>query len=103
MYAFRKWKEWAEAKREVVVFLVQNIQFALYTELVSETIKSRAAVETAVNAASWAHQQSALRTVSSFQFLQVMLSGLNWTLAKPKKNKEPITVEMLAALVQLNS
>lgn len=100
MYAFRKWKEWAEAKREVVVFPVQDIQFALYLQHVAETTKSRAAVETAVNAASWAQQLAGLRPVSSFPFVQVVLSGLQRTLAKPKKKKEPVTVEMLAALVQ---
>ena len=99
-YAFRKWKEWAEAKREVAVFPVQDIQFALYLQHVSETTKSRAAVETAVTAASSAHQLAGLRPVSCFPFVQVVLSGLQRTLAKPKKKKEPVTVEMLAALVQ---
>lgn len=100
MYAFLRWKEWAEQKREIAVFPVQDIQFALYLQHVAETTGSRAAVEAAVNAASWAHQLAGLKPVSSFPFVQAMWAGLQRQLAKPKEKKEPISVEMLVAMVQ---
>ena len=100
MYAFLKWKEWAVRKREVAVFPVQDIQFALYLQHVSEATDSRAAVEAAVNGVSWAHQLAGFKPVSSFPFVQVVLAGLQRQLAKPKKKKEPISVGMLSAMVQ---
>ena len=51
-------------------------------------------------AALWVHELAGLRPASSFQFVLVVLSGLQRTLAKPKKKNESSTVEMLAALVQ---
>ena len=100
MYAFLKWTEWAEHKKEVSAFPVQDIQFALYLQHLSETTESRTTVEAAVNAVSWAHQLAGLNPVSSYPFVRVVLAGLQRQLAKPKKKKEPITVEMLSAMAQ---
>ena len=80
------------------MFPVKGIQFALYFQHVVETIGSRAAVEVAVNAASWAHQLLRLKPVSRFPFMSTALAGLQRQLAKPKE-KKIISVEM-SALVQ---
>ena len=100
MCAFLKWKEWAELKTEVTVFPVQDIQFALYLQHLAEATESRATVEAAVNAESWAHQLAGLDPVSSYPLVRAVLAGLQRQLAIPKKKKEPITVEMLLAMVQ---
>ena len=52
LHAFGRWKEWAERKKEVTVFPVQDVQFAFYIKLVADSTKSRAAVEVAVKAIS---------------------------------------------------
>ena len=44
MYAFAKWKEWAEKKKEITVFPVIDVQFALYLQDLAETTGSKAAV-----------------------------------------------------------
>ena len=75
---------------------VKDMKFALYLQHLVETTGSRSAVEVAVNAASWAHQLTGLKPVSSFPFVRAVLAGLQRQLAKPKEKEEPISVEMLS-------
>ena len=101
LYAFGRWKEWAENKREVDVFPVQDIEFSLYLQHIAETTESKATVDGAVNAVSWAHHLMAgLQPITSFPFVHSVQAGLQRQLAKPKVKKEPVSVEMLTALVQ---
>ena len=66
------------------MFPVQDLQFALYIQHLSETTESRAAVEVAVNAVSWAHQMAGLQPISSSPVVRAVLGGLQRQLAKPK-------------------
>ena len=99
LYAFLRWKRWAEKKLEVVIFPVQDMQFALYLQHLAEATGSKASVDEAVNAVSWAHQLAGLAPVAQAPFVRTVLAGLHRQLAKPKPKKEPITAEMLAAIV----
>ena len=94
-----RWKEWAESKREVTTFPVQDLLFVLYVQHLSKTMEPRTAVEVAVNALSWVRQMAGLQPISSSSFVHTVLPGLWRQLAKPKTKKEPIRVEMLAAMV----
>ena len=67
--------------------------------LEAEAIGSEASVDEAVNAVSWAHQLAGLAPVAQAPFVHTALAGLHRQLAKPKHKKEPITTEMLAAIV----
>ena len=82
------------------MFLAQDLQFALYIQHLAETTESRAAVEAAVNALSWAHQMAGLQRISCSRFVRTVLARLQRQLAKPKTKKRPVTVEMLAAMVK---
>ena len=99
LYAFQRWRQWAGLRREVAVFPVQEVHFALYLQHLGETVQSKSAVEEAVNAVSWVHQISGLPAVTASPFVRATLSGLQRKLAKPKVKKEPVTVEMLRVLV----
>ena len=55
VYAFLRWKTWAESHDEIVGFPVRDIDFALYLQHVGDTTGSKSAVEEAVNAVSWVH------------------------------------------------
>ncbi len=99
MYAFQRWKVWAEPRHEVTVFPVHEVHFALYLQHLSDTTHSKSAVEEAVNAVSWVHQLAGMLPVTESLFVRATLAGLKRKLAKPKARKEPVTVEMLAALV----
>ena len=50
LYAFQRWRTWAAPRREVSVFPVQEVHFALYLQHLGITPRSKSAVEEAVNA-----------------------------------------------------
>ena len=51
--AFQRWKTWAEARRGVPSFPVQDIHLVLYLQHLSESIQSKSAVEEVVHAILW--------------------------------------------------
>ena len=63
-------------------------------------VRSKSAVEEAVNAVSWVHQISGLPAVTEASFVRATLSGLQRRLARPKVKKEPVTADMLMVLVK---
>ena len=98
-YAFRRWKAWAQVRSEVQVFPVGEVHFALYLQHLGDTLQSWSAVQDAVNAVSWVHQLAGFEPVAQSPFVQATVDGLKRSLARPKVKKEPVTVDMLAALV----
>ena len=97
--SFQRWKEWAEPRREVAIYPVQEVHFALYLQHLGDTTKSRAAVDEAVNAINWVHRLSGLPLVSGSPFVGAVQAGLQRVLAKPRTRKEPVTSDMLRSLV----
>ena len=100
LYAFERWRQWAEPRREVSVYPVQEVHFALYLQHLGETVQSKAAVEEATNAIGWVHQLSGLPPIAASPFVRATLAGLQRQLAKPKLRKEPITTDMLLVWVE---
>ena len=99
MYAFQRWKRWAEPRLEVSEFPMQEVHFALYLQHVCETT-GKAAIEGAINAIGWLQKLSGLPPVASSPFVRATLEGLQRKLAKPKVRKEPITAGMLTTWVE---
>ena len=99
-YAFQRWKAWAEGRSEVSVFPVSEVHFALYLQHLSESTQSLSAVQEAANAIGWVNQLSGREPIAQSPLVQATLAGVKRNLAKPKIKKEPVTVDMLAALVQ---
>lgn len=99
VHAFMRWKRWAENYTEVVVFPVKENDFALYLQHIGDTVGSKSAIEEAVNGVSWVHQLAGHTAPSESPFVRVVLEGLQRKLAKPKVRKEPVTSDMMAALV----
>ena len=87
LYSFRRWKLWAEAKEGINVFPAQDMQFALYLQHLAESTASKAAVEEAVNAISWAHQLAGMAPITTAPFVRTVLAGLQRQLAKPIQKK----------------
>ena len=98
LYAFQRWRVWAEARSEVTVFPVNEVHCALYLQHLGETTKSKAAVEEAVNGISWVQQVAGLSPIVESPFVRLTVSGLQRQLAKPKSRKEPVTREILVEL-----
>ena len=103
LYAFARWKEWAEGKSEITVFPAKDGEFAIYLQHLAETTSSKAAVETAINAVSWVHQLAGCKPIVDSPFVRAVRDGLARKLAKPVEKKEPITSDMLAAMARSSS
>ena len=97
--AYRRWKSWA-VSHQLPPFPAKPQHFVLYLQHLGETIKSKSAVEEACNALSWVHSSSGFAAPSSHPFVRATLEGLQRELAKPIVKKEPVTVEMLEAMVK---
>ena len=100
MYAFGRWKKWAEGLHSIQVFPVEAAHLALYLQHLSDTNGSRAAVEEAVYALAWIHQAAGLASPADDPFVQTVLAGLRRRLAVPTVKKRPFTGEMLGDMVQ---
>lgn len=98
-YAFQRWKAWAECRKEVSVFPISEVHFALYLQHLSESTHSLSAVQEAVNAIGWVNQLSGQAPIVQAPLVNATVAGLKRSLAKPKARKEPVTVDMLSALV----
>ena len=97
--AFRRWKIWASAKT-LQAILAKPHHFALYLQYLGEKTKSKAVVEEASNAVSWVHNSAGLCPPLADLFVKATLEGLQRSLAKPVVKKEPVTVDMLEAIVR---
>ena len=71
-----------------------------YMQHLSETTESKAAVEEAVHALSWLHGLAGLQPLGGSPLVKATLEGLQCILAKPKVWKEPVTADMLKAMVE---
>ena len=97
--AFMRWKRWAQQYEGVTVIPVKEAEFALYLQHVGGTSASKAAVEEAVNGISWVQQLAGFHLMSTSPFVGIVLDGLQRQLAKPKVRKEPVSADMITALV----
>ena len=60
----------------------------------------KSAVETAVNAIIWVHELAGYSSISNIPIVTATLKSLQCSLAKPVSRKEPITPDMLRAIVE---
>ena len=81
------------------MFPVREIDLALYLQYLGNTTESKSAVEEAVNVIGWVHQLAGYPAVSGSPFVRMVLEGLQHRLAKPKVRKEPVTSDMMSAMV----
>ena len=74
----------------------------LYLLHLSESTGSKVAVEEAVHALTWLHELVGLQQLGGCRspLVKSMVEGLKWILAKPKVRKEPVTADMLKAMVE---
>ena len=75
LYAFGRWKRWAEGMDGVTVFPVEAIHLALYLQHIGNSTGSRASVEEAVYALSWIHEAAGLPSPINDPFVQTVLGG----------------------------
>ena len=64
-----------------------------------EKSQSKAAIEEACNALSWVHLSVEVASPTAHPFVKATLEGWQRTLARPVAKKDPVTVDMLEAIV----
>ena len=99
LYAYGRWRRWADEHNVPTGLPVSEIYLVLYLQYLGDTQGSRSAVETAVNCIAWAHEMAGYPPISGVPIVAATLKGLQRLLAKPTTKKEPITPVMLQAIV----
>ena len=96
--AFGRWKQWA-LQHQLNPFPVKQHHLVLYLPHLAETTGSKATVEEAVYSMTWAHNLASIPSPTKNFLVSTTLEGLRRALAKPVSKKEPITVDILKAMV----
>ena len=97
--AFRRWKSWA-LQHKISVIPAKDHHVALYLQHLADGVGSKSAVEEACNSLAWVHSTTGLVSPTVSPFVKATLEGLQRSLAKPVNKKEPLTVEILAKMVE---
>ena len=87
-------------EQKLPVFSAAAIHVALYLQHLGQSKGSKAAVEEAVNAISWAHSMAGLPPPTTDPFIHAVLDVLKRSLVKPINKKEPFTADMLKYIVE---
>ena len=74
-----------------------EVGVTLYLVHLGETVASRSAVKTAVNAISWAHGLAGVLSLASAPLLLATREGLH---RKPVVKKQPVSATLLQKMVQ---
>ena len=75
LYAFGRWKRWAEDMNGVKVFPMEAICLTLYLQHLGNSTHSRASTEKAVYALSWINEAARLPSPINDPFVQIVLGG----------------------------
>ena len=96
---FKRWKSWA-LSNFVCHLPAEAFMVAVYLQCLILEANSPSPVLNAVYSIDWAQQLAGLPKVSHHPMVSSMVSASQRILGKPKSKKEPITPEMLKALVK---
>ena len=80
-------------------FPVKEHHLVLYLRHLAETTGSKATVEEAVYSMTWAHNLASVPSPTENSLVTTTLEGLRRALAKLVSKKEPITADILKAMV----
>ena len=97
--AFRRWKLWA-LDHKLPVFPAKEQHVALHLQYIADVLKSKSAAEEAVHALNWVHSLAGLDSPAQSPLVQTTLEGLRRLLARPVLKKNPVSVDILADLVE---
>jgi len=81
-------------------FLNKEQHIALYLQSIAIHLESKSAAEEAVNAINWVCSLAGLEFPANSFFVQTMLQGIRRSCCKPVLTKKPMTVDMLASMVE---
>ena len=96
---FKRWRCWASSNH-VCHFPPNPFQVAVYLQCLLNEASSPSPVLNAVYSIDWALQLAGLSKISIHPLVASMVSASQRILGRPKVKKDPITPEMLKALVE---
>ena len=96
--AFRRWKVWA-ISHKLIPIPARPHEVALYLQHLANENGSKSAVEEICHALAWVHSTAGIASSSSHPFVKATLKGYQCSLTKLVVKKEPITLEVLEAMV----
>ena len=96
---FRRWKRWASSNH-VCLFPANPFHVAIYLQCLFQDANSPSPVLNAVYSIDWAQQMAGLPKISNHPLVSLMVSASQRLLGRPKLKKDPVTPEMLKALVE---
>ena len=97
--AYRRWRAWAMA-HELPTFPAKEHHVALCLQSIGQCLESKSSAEEAVNVLTWVHSLAGLDSPTDRAFVQATLQGLRRMWCKPVQKRKPITIEILADMVQ---
>ena len=98
MGGYKRWKRWCSVNH-INPLPADPFMVAVYLQCVIQTASSPSPVLNAVYSLDWAHQLAGHSKISSHPLITSMSNAAQRILGRPKVRKEPITPEMLMALV----
>ena len=96
--SLRRWKRWASSNH-VCRFPANPFQVAIYLQCLLQDSTSPSPVLNAVYSNDWAQQMAGMSKTSDHPLVSLMVSASHRLLGRPKVKKDPVTPEMLKALV----
>ena len=100
VYAFTRWKNWAQQYREVTVFPASPIHVALYLCSLVQQKQSVTNILSAFFGISWAHNIAGHYNPCQASIVKNLLEAAKRILGKPITKKVPITADHLRMLVE---
>ena len=82
------------------LFPANPFHVVIYLQCLLQDANSRSPVLKAVYSIDWAHQMAGLSKISNHTLVPLMVSASQRLLRRPKVKKDPVTSEMLKALVE---
>ena len=96
---FKRWKCWASSSH-LCHFPADPLQVAVYLQCLLNETYSPSPVLNAVHSIDWALQLAGLSKISNHPLVASMFRASQRILGRPRIKKDPITPEMLKALVE---
>ena len=96
---FRRWKCWTSSNH-VCAFPANPFQVAIYLQCLLQDANSPSPVLNAVYSIDWTQQMAGLSKISYHPLVSLMVRASQRLLGRPKVKKDPVTPEMLKALVE---
>ena len=97
---FKKWATWC-SKFDFKIFPVEQKLLLLFiSELIHRKV-STAVLNSVIFSISWIHSISNVSDPCKSQVVQRMLEGAKRLLSKPRKQKEPLSIQMIDTIIKL--